>query len=251
MLMKYFIKKYPSYMRNRRRFINGNCQPGSKYFLLFILFGYSTVSGQITDSILQKQVFDFTIRSEMKTSGGKNFLVLYILKNNVMVLSDSVITDKKNCTGFAIPETQPFKDYFIFSKHEKGNGKTYILSGGGEHSIISGGTFWAAPKHRLLFLLAERDLTNLVIYSLNKKKVLLEKFNCDEFDGWYYRHGAYMGSVTMECGLEPESEKELTEWMYPVEIEKYEAAKNNLYESHTNERELEKAKKLVRYASCK
>src|SRR5258706_11980289 len=84
--------------------------------LLFISFFGKTVSAQITDFIPERNYSDFTIRSERKTMEGKNFLLIYISRNNVILVTDSVLTDKKNCTGFAMPDAQPFKDYFIFSK---------------------------------------------------------------------------------------------------------------------------------------
>jgi len=219
------------------------------YSLCILLLPLATAA-QINDFVPEKSFYDFAIRSEKKTTGQRVLLHVMISKNGQIIIHDSVETNTKICAGFSVPDVQPFEEYFIFSKHEKGNGKTFILSKTGEYSVISGGTFWAAPKHQLLFLLAERDLTNLVIYSLKEKKILIEKFNCDEFYGWYFKQGAFIGSVVMECGVEPEKEKEITEWMRPVVVEKYEPAKNNLYESHITESDLRNAKALTRYASC-
>jgi hypothetical protein len=225
--------------------------PCRKILVAFLfLFDIQFLSAQIAEAFEERNVFGFTIRWTAKASQDKNYLVMQILQSDKVVIADSVVTNKARCTGFAFPAVQPFSDYFIFSKHEKENGKTYILNAKGEYTVIPGGTFWAAPKHQLLFMLAERDLTNLLIYSLPDKKVLMEKFNCDEFDGWYYSHGKYMGTVVKECGLEPEKEREFIWLLNQEEVELYNPADNSLNETTTNSRAIKKAKKLVRFAAC-
>src|ERR1043165_2221245 len=220
---------------------------GMKYFFLAsALFLSLFCSSQIVDSVFAANYGPFSIRLLDVRDNKDKGKVHNVFRNDTLVIRDTVFTDKKTCAGFAFPTRQPFSEYFIFSKHQKGNGKTYILSKHGEATVINGGTFWAAPKDQLLFLLAERDLTNLVIYDFRQKKVLLEKFNCDEFDEWYLKKGNYLGVVVMECGTEPELEREVNEWMRPVEVEKYEPKTNKLYEAHVTAHELEKAPKLVR-----
>ena len=219
-------------------------------FLLFIL-SYVAASSQICEGIIIQSYFDFTVSVQKNSSNNKELSILFVSKNQETVFTDTVVTNSKDCTGFSFPAQQPFKDYFVFSKRERKNGKTYILYKNGDWKIIPGGSFWAAPQHQLLFVLAERDYTNLLVYDLKNRKTLLEKFNCDEFTGWYYRAGNYYGRVEMECGLEPEHEREISEWLRPVEVEQFETKPYTLYETHLGEKELERAKPLVRYASCR
>jgi hypothetical protein len=231
----------------------GICKPAYNFTLLLIslLVSYNLVTAQIQLNSAKYRFNDFNVDVSVPPNLGDAYTFLRVFKRDTLVFTDSVVTNVKACAGFSIPAVQPFGDYFIFSKHEKQNGKTYLLCGQGNWKIIPGGTFWAGIKHKLLFILAERDNTNLVIYSLKELRPLVEKFNCDEFTAWYLRHGSYFGRVEMECGTEPESEKELTEWMRPFVIEKYDVKSNILYESHANEAELEKSKELKRYAYCK
>ena len=219
--------------------------------ILISHYSILSCSAQITELIPAVQFNQFSIESEKRNVGDKVILLLIISKNNQVVLTDSINTDVKSCTGFSVPVTQPFKDYFIFAKRQRNNGRIYILSKTGEFSVIPGGTFWAAPKNNWLFILAERDNTNLLIYDLKAMKTLVEKFNCDEFTSWYYYKGNYLGKVVMECGTEPEAEKEISEWMNPVVVEKFNIKSQTLAESHTTDQQLERAKVLVKYAGCK
>ncbi|MDB5284572.1 MAG: hypothetical protein JWO06_3647 [Bacteroidota bacterium] len=232
-----------------------NCtkSPGVCLRIVFALLFQYAVCGyaQITENIPATQFNDFTIKSEQRKVGDKSFLFVTVLKSNAVVLMDSVSTDVKSCTGFSVPPKQPIKDYFVFTKRERKNGRTYILTREGQWAVIPGGTFWAAPKHKLLFILAERDNVNLMVYDLKQMKTLVEKFNCDEFTGWYYHKGNYLGKVVMECGEEPEAEKEISEWMHPVIIEKYNVKTQTVGEVHTTEGDLERAKPLARFAGCK
>jgi len=130
-------------------------------------------------------------------------------------------------------------------------GKTYILTGDGGFTVIGGGVFWAAPKDKLLFILAEKDYRNLLVFSLNQMKTVFEKFSCDEFTDWYYRKGSYFGKVASECGDELKPEKEVSEWMHPVEIEQFDVKLNTLNELHITDEQVEHSQALVKYASCK
>ncbi len=165
-------------------------------------------------------------------------------------MADSVLTDTAACQGFSFPARQPLKDYFIFSKHVRQAGKTFILTLKGDADVIAGGTFWVAPKDKLLFVLAEKDNLNLVVYSLKDMKTVFEKFNCDEFTDWYYRKGAYFGRVIAECGQELKTEKEVSEWMHPVEIEQFDVKSHTLNELHITDEQVEHAHRLVKYAGC-
>jgi hypothetical protein len=218
---------------------------------LTLLFIPSLLFSQINESVAPVSFNQFQISSEKKNIKGSEYLYVKVLKDNKLLFYDSVVTDIKNCTGFSFPEKQPFKEYFIFAKRERQNGRLYILAKTGDWAVIPGGTYWVAPKHKLLFILAERDLTNLFIYNLATMKTVIEKFNCDEFTGWYETKGGYYGRVEMECGNEPEKEKELTEWMNAVIVEQFDVKTNTLRENNKNAGEIERAKKLIKYASCK
>ena len=194
--------------------------------------------------------FYVTTVPKSATVGGKSFVSVNIYKDGQLVLIDSVATDNASCQGFSFPQTQPFSDYFIFSKHQSKTGKTYILSKQGDMKIIGGGTFWAAPKHKLLFVLAEKDYRNLVVFNLKEMKAIFEKYSCDEFTDWYFRHGTYFGKVSTECGDELKNEKEVSEWMHPVEIEQFDIKRNTLNEMHITDEQVEHAKPLVKYAGC-
>lgn len=215
--------------------------------LVYVMQCPAQING--TDNSFSFSVFN--INTKTKTINGKQLTLLAVSKNGEVVITDSVVTDIKNCSGFSFPDKQPVKGYFIFSKRERKNGKTYILTQAGDYKVTPGGAFWAAPKHKVLFMLAERDNTNLVVYSLTDLKVLFEKYNCDEFTGWYFKHGSYFGKVVMECGEELENEKEISEWMHPVEVERYDVKTHQLNEVHLTEGDFEHVKPLMRFAACK
>jgi hypothetical protein len=222
-----------------------------KFATCIFLFIYGTqCCAQISCSVPEIKFAPFHISSETKVSGNKTWLVVHVTKREHEVISDSVVTDVQACTGFSIPEKQPFKGYFIFSKRERNKGRMYILSVTGDFRVIPGGTFWPAPKDKLLFILAERDYTNLLIYDLKKMGTVLEKFNCDEFSNWYYRRGGYMGKVLAECG-EEEHESEVSGIVSQVMVERFDIKTRSLSEVHVSDEDLEHAKKLLRYAKCK
>src|ERR1041385_8624439 len=87
-----------------------------KLSFLFLLLIPFIAFPQITEYIAERNFYDFTIRSEKKSADPNTLLVVRISKNKETVISDSVLTDLKTCAGFSVPEIQPFKDYFIFSK---------------------------------------------------------------------------------------------------------------------------------------
>ena len=227
--------------------------PGASMIRMLVLFALALqsllCSAQITDSISNTQFGLLTISSFKKTVDGKQYLVFQVSHQGRVVLTDSVITSAKTCTGFSVPAKQPFAGYFIFCKREKNHSKTYILNKTGQVQVIAGGSFWAAPKDKLLFILAERDNTNLLIYDLKQMKAVLEKFNCDEFSGWYYHRGKYMGRVLTECGEENESE--VHGFIHQLEAEQFDPKTMALNEIHVNEEDLEHAKALQKYAACK
>ncbi len=224
------------------------------HFVVSLMLALSTLGAksQINDLFPPVKFGSFYITYGPKSAavGGKSFVSVNIYKDNQLVLIDSVATDKTTCQGFSFPPTQPFSDYFIFSKHQSKAGKTYILSKRGDIKAIAGGTFWAAPKHKLLFILAEKDYRNLVVFSLKEMKTIFEKYSCDEFTDWYFRHGTYFGKVSTECGDELKTEKEVSEWMHPVEIEQFDVKRKTLNEMHITDEQVEHAKALVKYAAC-
>jgi len=228
--------------------------PGIKLRCVLLLItamqvGY--IRAQINGSVTAVKFGPFDIASASKSVKGRDILYINIFKNGLLVLADSAQTEASSCKGFSLPVTQPFKDYFIFSKHAPKNGRTYILTKQGGFATIGGGTFWAAPKNKLLFILAEKDYRNLVVFSLQGMKTVFEKFSCDEFTDWYYLHGTYFGKVATECGDELKPEKEVSEWMHPVEIEQFDPKRYTLDEMHITDEQVEKAKPLTKYASCK
>jgi hypothetical protein len=208
-------------------------------------------SAQINESITAVKFGLFNITSARKVVNGNYVLYITIFKGNQFIMADSVVTDVAHCQGFSFPTSQPFKDYFVFSKHAKHAGRTYILSKAGDFAMIGGGTFWAAPKNKLLFILAEKDYRNLLVFSLPLMKTVFEKYSCDEFTDWYYLHGRYFGKVATECGDELKPEKEVSEWMHPVEIEQFDVKLNTLNEMHITDEQVERAKPLTKYANCK
>ena len=221
---------------------------------LFTVIFFITVillQAQITETITAFKFGPFNVTSARKQLQGKYVLFVSIYKGNTFIATDSVITDAANCQGFSFPASQPLPDYFIFSKHQKKAGRTYILSRSGDFGMIGGGTFWAAPKHKLLFILAEKDYRNLVVFDLKQMKTVFEKYSCDEFTNWYYRKGSYFGDVATECGDELKTEKEVSEWMHPVEIEQFDVKSHTLNEMHISEEQREHATPLVKYAACK
>ena len=217
---------------------------------VLVLF-MSSVSAQINQSVTAVKFGLFNITSARKQVNGNYVLYITISKGNQLIIADSAITDAATCQGFSFPTNQPFKDYFIFSKHAKHAGRTYILTKAGDFAMIGGGTFWAAPKNKLLFILAEKDYRNLLVFSLPQMKTVFEKYSCDEFTDWYYLHGHYFGKVATECGDELKTEKEVSEWMHPVEIEQFDVKLNTLEEMHITDEQVEHAKPLVKYAGCK
>ena len=210
-----------------------------------------TASAQINESVTAFKFGLFNVTSARKSVNGQNILYINIFKGNEFIMADSAVTDGVTCRGLSFPQSQPFKDYFIFSKHAPKSGRTYILTRQGSFASIGGGTFWAAPKDKLLFILAEKDYRNLVVFSLKEMKVIFEKYSCDEFTDWYYHHGSYFGKVSTECGDELKTEKEINEWMRPVETEQFDVKLHTLEEMHITGEQVERAKPLVKYASCK
>ena len=208
-------------------------------------------AAQITESITAFKFGLFNVTSARKSINGQYVLYINIFKGSQFILADSVVTDVAGCQGFSVPASQPFTEYFIFSKHARHAGCTYILGKQGDFAAIGGGTFWAAPKHKLLFILAEKDYRNLVVFSLKDMKTIFEKYSCDEFTDWYFRHGSYFGKVSTECGDDHKAEKEVSEWMHPVEIEQFDVKLRTLNEMHITDEQVEKSKALVKYASCK
>jgi len=207
--------------------------------------------GQISEMVPTVKFGVFNITSTERVENGRRVLYLSIFKGSELQLTDSLVKDGSDCQGFAFPQSQPFKEYFIFSKHAKHAGLTYILGSEGVLKVIPGGAFWAAPKDRLLFVLAEKEYRNLLVFSLRKMETVFEKFSCDEFTNWYYSKGKYFGKVASECGDELKTEKEVSEWMHPVEIEQYDVRSNTLNEMHLTEEQVEHARVLVKYAGCR
>ncbi len=223
-----------------------------KWFITAVFFiAVISLRAQISETISAFKFGPFNVTSARKQMAGKYILSVSIFKGSTFILCDSVITDAANCQGFSFPADQPLPEYFIFSKHQKKAGRTYILSRNGDFGMIGGGTFWAAPKHKLLFILAEKDYRNLVVFDLKQMKTVFEKYSCDEFTDWYYRKGSYFGNVSTECGDELRTEKEVSEWMHPVEIEQFDIKRNTLNEMHISNEQLEHAKPLIKYAFCK
>lgn len=219
-------------------------------FALLTLFGQGVIA-QINDTVVTQNFYAFRISSHKKTIAEKEYLLIEIAKNGQLIISDSVITEAAKCTGFSVPSDQPFKNYFIFSKRERNNGKTYILASNGDFTVVEGGTFWAGTKHDLLFILAEREYSNIIVFSLSQMKPVFEKFNCDQFTSWDHRHGSYFGTVEMECGKEPRLEKEINEWMHPIELEQFDPKSNSMSETHATDEQVKKAQKLAQYGLCK
>jgi len=217
--------------------------------LVFILLS-GWCFGQIDSFFSSKKFAEFEILPAEKTVMGKTCLFVHIKNKGTEVLTDSVFSDLAGCTGFSFPDKQPIAGYFIFCKRERKNGRLYVLTQNGDLRIIAGGSFWVAPKHKLLFVLAERDYTNLLIYDLKQLKVLIEKYNCDEFAGWYYRHGNYLGRVLEECG-EDGKENEVSGIISHVMTEQFDVKTGSLNEMQVSEEDLEHAKKLVRYGMFK
>jgi len=215
------------------------------------MFSFFFLSGQINESVTAIKFGVFNITSARKSVNGRYLLYINIFKGSQFILADSVLTDPVNCQGFSFPASQPFKEYFIFSKHVKKAGRTYILTRRGDFAVIGGGTFWAAPKHKLLFILAEKDYRNLVVFSLQEMKIIFEKYSCDEFTDWYFRRDSYFGKVATECGNELKTEKEVSEWMHPVEIEQFDVKLHTLNEMHITDEQVEHSKALIKYAACK
>lgn len=175
---------------------------------------------------------------------------LQVFKSDSLVYSETVDTATAKCTGFIVPGKQPASQCFIISKRQRKNGKLVLLYADGQMQVIPGGSFWYAPKHQLLFILAERDLTNLLVFSLKQRKTLLEKFNCDEYADWYLYKGNYYGLVEMECSEEPRMEKEISEWLHPHITEKFDLKDASLNETFLNERDIEKATLLQSFCNC-
>ena len=98
---------------------------------------------QINQSVTAVKFGLFNITSARKQVNDNYVLYITISKGNQFILADSVVTDAATCQGFSFPTMQPFKDYFIFSKHAKHAGRTYILTKAGDFAMIGGGAFWA------------------------------------------------------------------------------------------------------------
>jgi hypothetical protein len=224
----------------------------------FMKYGIAIVSiifclslqAQLSDSIVPLKFGPFGLHSETHLSAGGYYLIIRIYKDGQEILTDSVLTNLATCSGFSMPQKQPFSDYFIFCRRGAHNGKTYILTKTGDMRVIPGGSFWAAPKDKLLFILAERDYTNLLIYDLNKMKPVLEKYNCDEFSSWYNRGGLYLGKVLSECGDE-ESENDVSGVVSRITVEQFDIKTRSLNEMHVSDELLERSRKLARYGMCK
>ena len=219
--------------------------------LVVFVVGFISAIAQINETVTAFKFGLFNVTSARKSVNGQYVLYINIFKGNQFIVTDSIVTNAAACRGFSFPASQPFKDYFIFSKRAKKRGRTYILTRSGDFAVIDGGSFWAAPKNKLLFILAEKDYRYLVVFSLQEMKTVFEKYSCDEFTDWYYHHGTYFGKVSTECGDELKTEKEVSEWMHPIEIEQFDVKRRTLNEMHITDEEVEKAKPLVKYASCK
>jgi len=224
---------------------------GRAVILFVIIMQFLSASAQISESVSAFKFGMFNVTSARKSVNGKAVLYITIFKGNEFIMADSAITDAALCQGFSFPVSQPFKDYFVFSKHATKNGRTYIFTKTGNFAAIAGGTFWAAPKNKLLFILAEKDYRNLVVFSIKEMKTVFEKYSCDEFTDWYYRHGNYFGKVSTECGDDIRPEKEVSEWMHPVEIEQFNVKQHTLDEMHITDEQVNRSKQLIKYAGCK
>jgi hypothetical protein len=218
--------------------------------MLGLLAGFNVVA-QIHEAVTAVNFGLFNITSALKPVNGNYVLYVTIFKGNTFIFTDSVVTNVSLCQGFSVPANQPFKDYLIFSKHTKGGGKTYIMNRQGDFAMIAGGTFWAAPKNKLLFVLAEKEYPTLVVFGLQQMKTVFEKYSCDKFTDWYYLHGKYFGKVETDCGDDLKPEKEVSEWMHPVEIEQFDVKLNALNEMHMTDEQVEHAAVLIKYAACK
>jgi hypothetical protein len=215
-----------------------------------LLLGYlGQANAQVGNVAATQHFYDFVIDCKRDSTAANSITFLTVSKNGVLLFADTVLPDSKLCTGFSFPPQQPCAGYFIFSKLEKNNGKTYILNSTGGWAVIAGGSFWVAPKNKLLFILTQRSYSNLVVFDLKQMKTVLEKFNCDNFTNWYYYHGNYFGSVKMECGDEG-NERELSKWMNATLVEEFDIKTRTLNETSANEGKLEKAKALLRYCYC-
>lgn len=97
------------------------------------------------------------------------------------------------CYGLFIPETQPRKDFFIFSKLGDYDGSIFILDTTGKLTEKLGGSFFISKDKRYLFSNYDSDIAGLTVYDLNKRLFLYsESESVPNYLGtWYFQNGKY------------------------------------------------------------
>lgn len=99
------------------------------------------------------------------------------------------------CSGLFIPDQQPRKDFFIFSKFGDYNGSIFIIDTAGKVIEKIGGIFYISKDKRYLFSNYDSDLGGLTVYDLNKHLVIYS--SSEELprnlylNDWYFQDGKY------------------------------------------------------------
>ena len=97
------------------------------------------------------------------------------------------------CSGLYIPDTQPRKDFFIFSKFGDYDGSIFILDTTGKLTEKFGGIFFISEDKRYLFSNYDSDAAGLTVYDLNNRLFLYSESDSvpNHLGAWYFQDGEY------------------------------------------------------------
>ena len=146
------------------------------------------------------------------------------------------------CSGLFIPETQPRKDYFIFSKFGDYDGSIFIIDTTGEVTEKVGGMFYISKDKKYLFSNYDSDESGLTVYNLNSHLIVYSSQEEEQnyLGDWYFRDGKYFARAYDD----DEDEEEQT-----IKIATYDFSLNKLVITTVDKNYLQEASKLEVYNS--
>jgi hypothetical protein len=150
------------------------------------------------------------------------------------------------CSGLFIPDQQPRKDFFIFSKFGDYNGSIIIIDTTGTVTEKIGGIFYISKDQRYLFSNYDSNLAGLTVYDLNKHAVIYsssaELRNDASLNDWYFQDEKYFTRVYDD---ETDSSDDV------IKIATFDFKTNKLVISAVNKNYLKKENKLKVYNDTK
>lgn len=101
------------------------------------------------------------------------------------------------CFGLFLPDKQPVRNYFIFSKFGDYDGSIFILDNTGTLIEKPGGIFYISDDQRYLFSNYDSDVAGLTVFDFMNNRLLYSEI--DELTAgieiWYFQNGKYFATT--------------------------------------------------------